>query len=351
MAFHALAVVSLTVAQLPGCSTKSNNGADADGGDDATSADAATGTCAGDPPVMKWLDSSGNLQDPDWSCYDTDAAFAALPLLGDAGDDGSDTGPAVDSGDDGPTVEAGPPDSGTLEAATTQDQFQLTDFTTHIAVPGAQVDLFFGNTLANGVAPDVSATTGAGGDFSFPPPPGPVFGYRVAQRSSSPALQPVVQLDNVTPRPGTTFAGNSITTGSYQTLLAGVLGTTQTAPGSFVIVTGARDCAAHELLGGIVDLVDDATAQPIPTGIGPTDIHQEYFGPDNLPHLECTHTVPQPIALWAAINVPASRAVRIRLSGRMRPTDAQPVVIGERKVEAYPNYNFIERAYRLTPPQ
>src|SRR5262249_18408964 len=162
-------------------------------------------------------------------------------------------------------------------------------------------------------------------------------------------LHALVQLDNLSPPNGGTFQGNSITDGAFQTLVAGFLGTTQTATGTAQVVTGARDCASHELLGGMIDLVDDATGQPLPVGAGPGDLHSAYFGSDDLPHTECVHTVALPIALWAAINVPTDRKLRIRLSGRMRETDAQPVVLGERALELVPDTILIERAYRLTP--
>jgi hypothetical protein len=365
-----------SIAAAQGCSS-SSAGNSSDAGHDSSLGEGGLTICQGDPPVLMWADPSGALQPPDWSCYQDGGVFAAppsppLPLIGgDSGDDGgSDAAPGddgstdatadavVDAVADAPATETGTPEAGMPEAGPTQDLFQLTDFTTHAPTTGATVDIFFGNTVAGATGPDYTGMTstteaGAGGiaSFAFPPPPGTVFGYRVRSQTTPPAEQEVVELDNLTPVPGTVFPGQSITTSEYQTLLAGVIGTSHTAAGTEVLVFGARDCASHELLGAIMSLVDDATGQPIPTGTGATDVHESYFGSDNFPHPECTHTVSTPIALWAAINVPTTTPLRLQILGRMTASDAAPVLIGERKVELIPDDIMIQRAYRLTPLQ
>jgi len=355
----ALSLVATTcIASAQGCSSKSSSVQAKDAASEAVSGEGGQTICEGDPPVLMWQDTSGNLQPPDWSCYAADGAFASPPTPFVA--DGSDEEAVPDAPPDAPEAgspEASVPEAGT-EAGPTTDTFQLTDFTTHFLVTGATIDLFYGNTLANGATPDLTATTsstdaGPGGlaGFLFPPPPGEVFGYRVKARTASPALQEVVQLDNLTPVPGTTFPGNSITLSAFQTLVAGVLGTANTAAGTAVVVTGARDCAAHELLGGTFQLLDDTTGQPIPTGMGPTDVHEIYFGTDNFPHPECTHTVSSPIALWGAINVPVGGTLRLEFWGRMTASDTAPVKIDSRVLELIANDIMIERAYRLTPLQ
>jgi hypothetical protein len=376
----AAAAGALALGQAAGCSGDSSNGAAADAGRDTSSGDAGgsgsdaggvTSLCAGDPPVMKWLDLSGNLQDPDWSCYEADAAFAApfVPaplrprlLLGDGGDDAADSADDVASGDASAdaideAVEAGQPDGGMPDAATALDTFTLTDFTSRTTQGAASVDIFFGNTVAGGVKPDESGVTAPDdasppgfGSFLFGDPPGALFAYRVNARTSpSPALHTVIQLDNLPPPSGGVFQGNSITESAYQFLVSGFLSVSQAAPGTTQLVTAVRDCAGHDLLGGIVDLIDDATSQPLPTGNGATDLHWAYFGSDSFPRAECTHTVASPLALWSALNVPSDRKLRIRLRGRMHATDAQPVSIDERVLELVPDVIMIERAYRLTP--
>jgi hypothetical protein len=363
LAWMAIGSGALAMAPTPGCSSHSNQAAPQDAAVDSGGDDAGAIACAGDPPRMQWVDPSGQLQDPDWSCYEPDATFAAPIVFDDAAADApgagdADGAPPDDAAEDG-FAEAGALDASTDAAATfQQDTFQLTDFIAHTPVPDAVVDVFFGNTLSGGASPDFTATTLSDdsmppgyGSFFMPYPPGQVFAYRVRQRTSTPGLSTLVQFDNLTPARGTTFPGNSITTAVVQTLLAGVLGTSETVPGSATVITGARDCASHELVGGVLRLIDDATSQPVATGTGPTDVQENYFGPDDLPHAECTHTIAVPIALWGAVNVPADRALRLQLWGRMHPGDAQPVLVGERKLELYANDIVIARAYRLTPNQ
>jgi hypothetical protein len=128
---------------------------------------------------------------------------------------------------DATTTDATAPDATAESGGPTDDTFTLTDFTTHLLVAVATVDIFFGNTLANGATPDLTGTTSSSdagpaglAGFLFPPPPNDVFGYRVPSRATSPGLEAVVQLDNLTPVTGSAFAGNSITTSEFETLLA-----------------------------------------------------------------------------------------------------------------------------------
>jgi len=348
-------MVAASIASAEGCSSKSTSGTSKDAGHDTSTGEGGVTLCQGAAPVLMWADPSGTLQPPDWSCYEDGGTWASppTPFVTDAGDDGG-----TDATPDAPADETSTPEAGMPEASAQQDIFQLTDFTTHAPAPGATVDIFFGNTLAGGASPDVTgvtSTTDAGpgglGAFLFAPPPAPVFGYRVHSQTTTPALQEVIQLDNLTPAPGTLFPGNSITTSEYETLIAGVLGTAHTAPGTAVIVAGARDCASHELLGGVLSLIDDATGQPVPTGTGATDVQESYFGTDNFPHPECTHTVSSPIALWSAINVPVGGSLTLQFLGRMSASDSAPTLIDQRKLELYGDIIMIERPYRLTPLQ
>jgi hypothetical protein len=353
-------VATASIASAQGCSSKSTSATPHDAAAEALSSEGGLTICEGDSPVLMWQDTSGNLQPPDWSCYAADGAFASppMPLLTDASDEETVQDATPDVLEAAAVPDASTPEASPESGGPTQDIFQLTDFTTHFLVPGATVDLFYGNTLANGAMPDLTGTTsstdagptGLAG-FLFPPPPNDVFGYRVRSRTTSPALQEVVQLDNLTPVSGTSFPGNSITSSEFETLVAGVLGTSSTAPGTTTVVTGARDCSSHELLGATFQLLDDASGQPIPTGPGATDVHEVYFGSDSFPHPECTHTVSSPIALWGAINVPVGNTLRLEFWGRMNASDATPTLIGSRTLELYANEIMIERAYRLTPLQ
>jgi hypothetical protein len=357
-------VATASIASAQGCSSKSTSATAQDAAAEALTGEGGLTICEGDSPVLMWQDTSGNLQQPDWSCYAADGAFASppTPLLADAGDEETvpDATPDVPEAAtaDATTPDATAPDAAAESGGPTDDTFTLTDFTTHFLVPGATVDIFFGNTLANGATPDLTGTTSATNagpaglaGFLFPPPPNDVFGYRVRSRATSPGLEAVVQLDNLPPVTGSAFAGNSITTSEFETLLAGVLGTSNTVAGTTTVVAGARDCSSHELLGATFQLVDDASGQPIPTGPGATEVHEVYFGSDDFPHPECTHTVSSPIALWGAINVPVGNTLRLEFWGRMTPSDATPTMIGSRTLELYANDIMIERAYRLTPLQ
>lgn len=313
--------------------------------------------CVTDPPVMQWLDTDGTLKDGDWSCYAGDAGFVS-PFADAADDaDGALDDAATDAADDA----ADAADAATPDAGSPLARFHLNDFTSLGPVPETDVDIFYGNTVIKGgaaVAPDFTGTTasldaGASGsthagpgEFLFAPPSTSVFAYRISARTRAPALKTVIQFDNPTPRPGTVFLGNSLTEASFTLLGAGILGSAQPVPGTSLIVTSARDCQDHEIRGGIIELVDDATGEVIVDKSGAQDIRLAYFNTDRFPDLRCRHTVAQQ-SLWVAENVPNSRSWTIRVLGRMTASDVVPKLIGTRKIELLPDSIMIPRAYRL----
>jgi hypothetical protein len=331
-----------------------------DAGDGRDRAEPIPLKCQGDPGVMMRDNGNGGLEMADWGCYDPDAAFldpivtiAALDAGADA-DDGStaadadmDSAAPVDAGEDS----AAPVDAGGMV------KFHLVDFIARTPVGGGNVDIFYGNDIT--AAPSFSGTSagpdgglgGAGyGDFFFPPPPAPgtLTGVHVHAAGTGPsALHDVIWLSNVMPGAGHTYEGASITEGSIQLLAAGIGASTK--PGTMIITMGARDCQYRDVQGATVEVIDEATGQPLPPAQTPTDPRFAYFDVTNLPNTACTHTVAQP-ALFAGINVPTDKSLTVRVSGIMHPGEA-PKVLGEKHLTPVPDKILIDRPYRLNTNQ
>jgi hypothetical protein len=343
---------------MTGCNTIGDIAPTDASASDVVRGDAAPGACAVDPPpVMKYLDSKGVETLGDWSCYAPDAGFF-FPLGldgGDAGDDASDAGDdASDAGDD--ASDAG--DDASVDAGPAPVRFHLSDFVALTAVPSAHVDVFFNNTLGtpdfSGITTDMGdagPTTPGIGEFFFPASGTPLIAYRVNARIDAggglPDIKPLIWLDIQSPKPGETFLANSITQQSYDLLGGGIVGNTALDPQKMTVTIGVRDCQYRDVLGGIIELIDDATGQPLVSGEG--DFRAQYFGPNGFPEPTCKHTVAQQ-SLYAAVNVPSDRSITVRASGRMSDSDTAPVVLGTRKLPAVPGFIIIVRPYRLTPP-
>lgn len=332
--------------------------------------------CTGDPPVMYILDDAGHQAPPDWSCYQPDAA-ALIPLDFDAGDDGaSDAG---DDGDDGASDDSSTPGDAGADAGPPSDaggdadaglspfcRFHMVDFETPtLALPLVGVEFFFSNDTT--MTPDFTATTadfGAGdggpmtpgvGDILMPIPTGPVWAYRSIARGADAgaAYEPLESLnwyDFAACTAGSTVLGEVISVPDYEGLVAGVLNGGTPDPTKEVLTAAVRDCQNRYVAGGILQIYDDTTMQPVAPGEGSGDLHAEYFNDESLPSPICTHTT-LPQALFSALNVPTDRPLHLRAYGRFQPSDSatSPPMIGERAIPALPGQIVIIRPYRLTP--
>jgi hypothetical protein len=350
-----LAMASLSF-ELAGCGS-SSAGAQPDAGPDRVTVDSPVySNCNGNPPVMTWAINS-QPQVPDFGCYAPDAQALDFDA-GDASDAATD---AVDES----LTDGGAGEGGGADGSVPVGRFHLTDFQSSEPIPDAVVDLFNGDTVRT--APDFTGTTGgidagvadAGipgtGEFFFPLPASSLFAYRVHARGASAGVAPIealIEFDVITPLPGQRVDGNSINQSGFNLLVAGILGAALPAAGTATIAIPARDCAGHDLAGVIVELIDDATGQPVPTGTGPTDFHTGYFS-NGVPNSNCTFTSADQ-ALWAAVNGPtngtdATKSYSVRLSGRMSDADASPAVFAQKKVELWGDTINVLRPYRLRP--
>jgi len=308
------------------------------------------------PPVMVLVDQNGQTSAPDWSCYDTDGGFL-MPLDLDGGDggdavvdmDASDAAIPPDAAPDA-GMDAGTGDGGTGPTA----KFALTDFVSLAPVGNVTVQLFYDNDATHnpdftGMTADMSAGNGtpthAGfGEFFFPLGSTQTLAYRIPPSMLEKEL---VWYDNRTPLAGQTYQGQSITNTSYNLLINGILGTGSADPNKMNVVVGVRDCNFKDVSGGIVQLIDDTTGMPLPTGNGPTDMRTSYFL-GSVPDTRCTHTT-APNSLYSGLNVPTDRSVTARAFGRKSASDAAPVLLGERKIPVHKNAIVIVRPYRIWP--
>ena len=319
--------------------------------------------CAGPVPVMTALDPVTSAQvDPDWSCYASNDAGTFLVLADDAGDDAADADAPVDAGVDALT----PTDAGAdaardaeADASTSAHVFKLVDFLTHTDTAGASVDFFYGPTAAG--APDFSGTTDATGLLTYVPRSGArLLTYRVNPRtdptSDQNSLRPLFWYDNAIVKPPAMVVGYSITKKETTLILSGILGSQQPDPGTATLVSGVRDCQAREVTGALVELIDDATGELVPSGKTAGVMHSSYFY-KTFPNDKCSFTTASTVdeqAIWGAVNGPVNmpghtHGYTVRIRGR-RKTDATPVVLGEKSVELWPDTVTIARAFRLSPP-
>jgi hypothetical protein len=313
--------------------------------------------CSGEVPALTAYDRVTQKEvDPDFSCYVDDDAGTFL-LLEDGGDeasvdDGGILDAALDVALDAP-LDAIATDAGdaqvtdaATDAAPAPRTFHLTDFLNGSAVAGASVDLFWGITADK--QPDFTATTDGTGSFAFQSPAGErLYAFRV---NDSTTLTPLVWYD--LPIMNGSNEGACLTKQEAAQLIGGIVGSQLPDPSKATLVSGVRDCQGREVRGGLLELIDDATGQPIPTGTAKGEARVRYFV-NNFPDEKCTFTSNDP-SIWAVINAPTNmpgktHGYTLRFKGR-RKTDAAPVLLGQRSLELWPGKTTIGRAYRLTPP-
>jgi hypothetical protein len=100
------------------------------------------------------------------------------------------------------------------------------------------------------------------------------------------------------------------------------------------------DCAGLPVSGAQFELIDGETNEPVPTGSDFGEPRATYYD-YALPNVTCTFTSnKQSTASWTMVNAPVNvrdgkrtHAYRLRLKGRMRASDVEPVILGAREVE------------------
>lgn len=323
--------------------------------------DAGTPLCQGELPVMQVVDQNGQLQPGDWSCYSQDFDGSTIAPLDDGGD-GSlldvDLDALVDAPPgDGSTTDGAPPgdagDGGTTTDAGATCTFHLSDFVSNQPTPNAQVGLYYNNVV--GAQPDFLGLTDSKGNFDFPVPNTDVMAYgalQIPDAGASTQIVPVYQFDTATCKPGATYPGNTLTKSGYDLLSAGILGSAKVNPAKMSVVIGVRDCRYRDVVGGVVQLVDDATGQVITNDAAHADFRGAYFNSSGFPDPACTHTTAvfnQQYALYAALNVPMNTTVTAKVFGRTSELDSKtdPPLLGTRQVPQIPGAVVIIRPYKI----
>lgn len=118
------------------------------------------------------------------------------------------------------------------------------------------------------------------------------------------------------------------------------------------ISADVRDCQGRDVGGAQLELIDGATGEPVNTlgEGGPRSAYSRFAIPDP----SCTFTTVGR-AEWVMVNAPVNtrgdartHAYRLRLRGRMRAQDREPVLIAERELELFAGASTVVRLYRQT---
>jgi hypothetical protein len=124
-------------------------------------------------------------------------------------------------------------------------------------------------------------------------------------------------------------------------------------PSKALIISGVRDCKGRPVRGAQLALVDGETNRPVPTGTEP-GLPRVSYAEFALPSTTCTFTSnQQQESSWMMVDAPVNvtagaktRSYRLRLQGRLRASDAKPVVLGETEIELFPGGTTYVRPYR-----
>jgi len=313
----------------PSSAGDSGAGAAAAGAPAETEPDPAAFGCSGALPVMQALDLSTLMHvEPDWSCYPQPGALPAAqaPVAGSGGAMGRKS-----------------------------VEFRLTTLLP-VMLDGVSVDLFLGATTLG--MPLATRTVETGMDsVSFEVPVDTrLVSVRVQALTRSDSLQSVAETRQYgfPLLPGDTEIEGYIFLRDQQALVATqALAGGQADPTKAMLSSAARDCRDRYVRGAQFELIDVATGTPVSTDAAAEGPRAAYVM-NALPTTDCTFTAGE-LASWVLVNAPVNvsgdmkqRGYRLRMKGRMRASDAEPVVLGERDVELFAGSISFVRAHRVT---
>jgi hypothetical protein len=284
--------------------------------------------CSGELPVMQARIAATNEQvDPDWSCYDS-----AAPTPGD------------------PELDAGP------GSPTSLVTFSLEPALIAPLIGELAIDFFFGPSTLG--APSVTHGPGTGtNEVVLEVPYGvETLSARIHARTPNGPVLSVPEFREygfpVSARARSRVTGYVALEVSRNLIVSSVLGRAPPPdPERVLIVALLRDCQGREVSGGRFELLDE-TGAPVTDGTALDEPHSSYFQYALPSMVGCTYTSNDQAA-WVMVNAPSNvvgntitHAYRLRLSGRMRASDSEPVVIGERALELFPGAVTFVRLYR-----
>lgn len=340
-----LALLALQgVAAATGCGDDDASAADAGGKPEAGAAlDAQASTsdagperrplddsvvCSGELPVMRARDAATNTwYDPDWSCYER----AQAP----------DAGAAPETGEDAGT-----------DRATRNLSVRLIPAQLLPLLSGVKIDFFFGSSTLGAAALSRTFETDTI-SLQVPSDIADLSARIDAQAGTVPALAVIESRQyGLSVRADQADAEVVVILRDSRNLITNLaLGGDAPDPNAALLVAAARDCRGRELSGGQFELIDSESNEPVSEGTAPGAPRGSYLQ-FALPTTDCTFTTGDWPA-WVMANAPVNvmsdsntRAYRLRLKGRMRETDAAPVILGEREVELFQGVISHARVYR-----
>lgn len=284
--------------------------------------------CSGELPVMRARDrATDTWYDPDWSCYGSAHT--------------SDASDAPETGEDGGT-----------DGATRSLTVRLTPEQLLPLLGGVNVDFFFGSSTLGAAAASRTFETDTV-SLQVPLDIADLSARITAQEGVLPALSVIeARHYGLSVRAEQAEAELVVVLRDSRNLITNLaLGGDAPDPNAALLVAVARDCRGHDLSGGQFELIDSDSDEPVREGTAPGAPRGSYLQ-FALPTTDCTFTTGDWPA-WVMANAPVSamhdektRAYRLRLKGRMRETDAAPVILGERAVELFQGVITHARAYR-----
>lgn len=288
--------------------------------------------CSGELPVMKTRDPITNVErDPDWSCYATT----------DADDAGA----------------ADADDAGAADVATQIVTFRFLGFPMSV-IEGLTVDFHVGRTTVG--APAASRTFEPdAGEVTFPFPASQrrvsIHTHALQRADSRYDISELRDYESPIPGDGGPVQGY-IQLRDKRAIAALVFGDDEPYdPDKAVLLVTVLDCAGQDVGGAQVELVDLETGVVVQSVVQqgqPRSAYLRYA----LPEPRCTYTTNGTNqAAWVMINAPTNVSVdrighgyKVRLKGRMRAEQPQPVTFAEQAVELSAGTTTAVRAYRST---
>ncbi len=308
--------------------------------------------CAATIPVMQ-VRINNALVAPDWSCIGigTPKDAGAGGSGGSAGTDagaggasGADAGTDAGGGSAGASADGGPPPNSNV--------FEVENFGADGLVADVDVDLFSGDGIV-GKTPFFSGTTKGpstpnapaelnNGQLYFPHPSNPILAYHVKAKVG--VAQNFYGFFEVVPPPPGKVSGATVSPSLYQQLATFAVPIPGwTPPTDLGIVTAPiRDCSDDDVGGALFKLIDGATGKEVQSGTCARDPRFIYFD-GSTPNTKCQYSDYRQ-ALSLVVNAPTNtdgankgHVYKIQFFGRLRASDAQPVMFAEKSVEIFPN--------------
>lgn len=304
--------------------------------------------CATTLPVLRKRDKDDNLIAPDWSCIGIGAAMGGT----------GGTGGTTDAGADAAAGAAGAATGGAAgtDGGTSQNKFEVTDFSNSNPVADIEVELYEGDSIfgkqpfhtdfTKGTSNHTDDSTLNVGQFYFPHPAFSVLSYRVKEKPGTSGAKEFVGFGYDIPAAPGKVEGNTLSPSTYAQLANYVVPIVGWSPPTdLAIITGPiRDCAGDDVGGALIKFFDESTGQEVQPGCGDRDIRYVYFD-GSYPNTKCTFTDYRQ-SLWVIVNAVsnapgqpgAGKKYRVEYWGRLKDSDPElGVKFAQKSLEIFAN--------------